>query len=53
MAFRDKLTDGEMEVVMTVFRQFETGLREACIDVKVCVRMKSRNYAIYHCTPVQ
>ena len=35
MAVRDKLTEGEMEVVMSVFRQYETGLREACINVKV------------------
>ena len=37
MALKDKLTEGEMEVVMSVFRQYETGLREACIDVKVIV----------------
>ena len=37
MALKDKLTEGEMEVVMSVFRQYETGLREACIDVKVNV----------------
>ena len=35
MAVKDKLTEGEMEVVMSVFRQYETGLRKACIDVKV------------------
>ena len=39
MALKDKLTEGEMEVVMSVFRQYETGLREACIDVKVIVSL--------------
>ena len=29
-----ELSDTEMEAVTTVFRSFETGLREACIDVK-------------------
>ena len=32
---KDEFTQGEMEVVMRVFRQYETGMREACIDVKV------------------
>ena len=32
---KDEFTAGEMEMVMSVFRQYETGLREACIDVKV------------------
>ena len=35
MAPKDEFTQGEMEVVMRVFRQYETGMREACIDVKV------------------
>ena len=37
MALKDKLTEREIKVVMSVFRQYETGLREACIDVKVIV----------------
>ena len=32
---KDELTAGELEVVTKVFRQFETGLREACICAKV------------------
>ena len=32
---KDEFTGGEMEMVMSVFKQYETGLREACIDVKV------------------
>ena len=32
---KDKLTPGEMEAVTMAFRQYETGLREACIDAKV------------------
>jgi hypothetical protein len=32
---KDELTCGELEVVMSVFRQYEIGLRKACIDVKV------------------
>ena len=35
MAPKEEFTHGEMEVVMRVFRQYETGLREACIQVKV------------------
>ena len=31
----EELTDREMEVVMTVFRSYETGLREATIYSKV------------------
>ena len=31
----EDLTEGEMEVLMTVFRSFETGLREATIYPKV------------------
>jgi hypothetical protein len=31
----NEFTAGELEVVTTVFRQYETGLREACIDAKV------------------
>ena len=31
----EDLTDREMEVVMTVFRSYETGLREATIYSKV------------------
>ena len=31
----DKLTEREMEVVMTVFKSYETGLREATIYPKV------------------
>ena len=34
-----ELSDMEMEAVTTVFRSFETGLREASIDTKV--RLKS------------
>ena len=30
-----ELSDMEMEAVTTVFRSFETGLREASIDTKV------------------
>ena len=30
-----ELTEGEMEVVTMVFKQYETGLREACITAKV------------------
>ena len=37
MALKDKLTEREIKVVMSVFRQYETGLREACIDVEVIV----------------
>ncbi len=32
---KNEFTAGELEVVTTVFRQYETGLREACIDAKV------------------
>ena len=32
---KEEFTAGEMEMVMSVFKQYETGLREACIDVKV------------------
>ena len=32
---KDEFTEGELEVVMTVFKQYETGLREACINAKV------------------
>ena len=32
---KDELTEGEMEVVTMVFKQYETGLREACIEAKV------------------
>ena len=32
---KDEFTEGELEVVMTVFKQYETGLREACISAKV------------------
>ena len=32
---KDELTEGEMEVVTKVFKQYETGLREACIEAKV------------------
>ena len=31
---KDELTEGEMEVVTMVFKQYETGLREACIEAK-------------------
>ena len=31
----EELTEKEMEAVTTVFRSFETGLREASIDTKV------------------
>ena len=30
-----EFTETELEAVTTVFKQYETGLREACIDVKV------------------
>ena len=29
-----EFTESELDAVTTVFRQYETGLREACIDVK-------------------
>ena len=29
-----EFTESELEAVTTVFKQYETGLREACIDVK-------------------
>ena len=32
---KEEFTGGEMEMVMSVFKQYENGLREACIDVKV------------------
>ena len=32
---KDMLTEGEMEAVTVVFKQYETGLREACITAKV------------------
>ena len=32
---KDEFTQSELEMVMSVFKQYETGLREACIDVKV------------------
>merc|ERR1712117_967130 len=31
---KDEFTQSELEMVMSVFKQYETGLREACIDVK-------------------
>ena len=31
-----ELTDSEIEAVTKVFKQYETGLREACIQAKVC-----------------
>ena len=34
MSSKDVLTDGEMAAVTTVFRQYETGLREAAISAK-------------------
>ena len=30
-----EFTESELEAVTMVFKQYETGLREACIDVKV------------------
>ena len=38
---KDEFTASELEVVTTVFRQYETGLREACIDAKVRARIFS------------
>ena len=32
---KEEFTPCELEMVMSVFKQYETGLREACIDVKV------------------
>ena len=32
---KNDFTQCELEMVMAVFKQYETGLREACIDVKV------------------
>ena len=29
-----EFTESELEAVTMVFKQYETGLREACIDVK-------------------
>ena len=37
----DELTEREMEVVTTVFKSFETGLREATIYPKVCWAFES------------
>ena len=39
---KDELTEGEMEVVTVVFKQYETGLREACITAKVCRKQHIR-----------
>ena len=38
MPAQDKLTPGEMRAVTMAFKQYETGLREACIDAKVSLR---------------
>ena len=32
---KDELTEGEMEVATMVFKQYEKGVREACINAKV------------------
>ena len=32
---KEEFTSSELEMVISVFKQYETGLREACIDVKV------------------
>ena len=39
----EELTEREMEVVMTVFRTFETGTREATIHPKVCLPQANVN----------
>jgi hypothetical protein len=36
---KDELTEGEMEVVTVVFKQYEKGLREAAINSKVSNEM--------------
>ena len=38
MAHKDEMTEGEMEVVTMVFKQYETGIREACINAKVRIQ---------------
>ena len=43
MSHQDQLTEGEMEVVMRVFKQFETGLREATILPRVGFRKQERD----------
>ena len=37
---KETLTEGEMEAVTVVFKQYETGLREACITAKVKTKLK-------------
>ena len=39
---KDELTEGEMEVVTVLFKQYETGLREACIMAKVGGKLHTR-----------
>ena len=34
---KDELSEMEMEAVTTVFRQYETGLREAAINARVFI----------------
>ena len=36
--WNDELTPQEMDVVTSVFRQYETGLREGVIDAKVRIK---------------
>ena len=37
---KEEMTEKEMDEVTTVFRSFETGLREATILPKVCCKMQ-------------
>ena len=43
---KDEFTQSELEMVMSVFKQYETGLREACIDVKVGLRRRKQTIII-------
>ena len=42
---KDELTKREIEVITTVFKSFETGLREATISPKVGVQHTLKNYS--------
>ena len=37
MSAKNEFTPNEMELVTSVFHQYETGLREAAINSKVCI----------------
>ena len=45
---KDELTEGEMEVVTVVFKQYETGLREACITAMVGRKHHIRGFEFKH-----